>query len=78
MSSFLSSSLMPRRHHGDELAWKLLVELALALIGDDFAALEALHLARLDDDVSLEVEDALESPQRDNRADGRIAGWEGP
>ena len=52
-------------HHGDELAGELLVELALALVGDDFAAGEAFHLAGLDHDVSFEVEDALELAQGD-------------
>jgi len=66
MSSFLSSSLMPSAPimatnlpGNSWSSWRLRSSVMT------FAALEALHLARLDDDVSLEVEDALEFAQRD-------------
>ena len=52
-------------HHGDEAAGEFLVELAFALVGDDFTAAQTGIVARLHDDVGFEVEDALEFAQGD-------------
>ena len=52
-------------HHGDELAGEFLIELALALVADHFAAAQAGHFAGIDDDESFEIEHALQFAERD-------------
>ena len=52
-------------HHGDEVAGEFLVELAFALVGDDFTAAQPGIFARLHDDIGFEIEDALEFAQGD-------------
>ena len=69
-------------HHGDELAGGLgiLLELALAFVGNHFALREIGHFARIDDDVGFEIEHALEFTQRDVEqvADARRQALEEP
>ncbi len=52
-------------HHGDELAGEFLIELALALVGDHFAARQLGHFAGIDHHESFEIEHALQFAQRD-------------
>ena len=52
-------------HHGDEFAGEFLIELALALVGDDFALAQVGHFARIDDHEGFEIEHALQLAQRD-------------
>src|SRR6185436_14729403 len=51
-------------HHGDELTREILIELALALIPDHFAAGQLSHFARVHDDESFEIENPLQLAQR--------------
>ena len=52
-------------HHGDEFSGEFLVELALALVGDDFALLQFGYFAGIDDHERFEIEHALQFAQRD-------------
>src|ERR1035437_6726419 len=52
-------------HHGDELARGFLVELPLALVGDDLAPAQFRYLARLDYHVGFEVQHALQLSEGD-------------
>src|SRR5579871_2293334 len=52
-------------HHGDEFSRELLIELALALVADDFGTLQFGNLAGVDNDEGFEIENALQFAQRD-------------
>ena len=50
-------------HHRDEFAGKLLIQLALALIGDHFALAQVGHFTRIDNHECFEIQDAFELAQ---------------
>jgi hypothetical protein len=52
-------------HHGDVLAAELLIEGALAFIGDDFAVVEFFDLALVDDDEGFKIKNAFEVAEGD-------------
>ena len=52
-------------HHGDEFSGEFLIEGALALVGDHFAARKFGHFAGIDDHESFKIKDALQFAQRD-------------
>ena len=52
-------------HHGDELAGELLVELPLALVGDDFAPVQLGDLAGFHHHVGFEIQHPLQLAQGD-------------
>ncbi len=52
-------------HHGDEFSGELLVELALALVGDHFTALQFGNFAGIHHHEGFEIKHALQFTQRD-------------
>src|ERR1700730_11015009 len=67
-------------HHGDEFAGMLLIELPLALVADDFAAVQIRHFAVIADNERCEIQNALELTQSDIEqvADARRKALEEP
>jgi len=52
-------------HHGDVAVRKILIQLPLALVTDDFALGKTGRFARIDDDKRFVIQDALQLAQGD-------------
>ena len=61
-------------HHGDEFSGELLVELALALVGNHFTALQLGNFARVHYHESFEIKNALQFTERDVKQVSDTAG----